>query len=228
MLRVLQRNESASSLTSDVPAPATSRADYRLDVLRGTLAIAALVLIAVPSPAIAHEGTGLAGGFRSGFQHPLTGLDHALAMISVGLWGAILGRPLVIALPTIFPLMMTVGAATAMAGMPAPPVELGIALSVLTLGVMILFAVRAPVVIACAVVAAFAYCHGFAHGSELPSAADPIGYSAGFVLCTGLLHVVGIGLGLLNASPAGTVALRTGGAAIAACGIFFLSGVAGL
>lgn len=203
--------------------------------MRGTLLVvrassAALVLCAavLSSPAMAHMGTGLPGGFRSGFLHPLTGLDHALAMISVGLWGAILGRPLVIALPTIFPLMMTVGAGAAIAGMPAPPVELGIALSVLTLGLLILFEVRAPVFIACAVVAAFAYCHGYAHGAELPSAADPIGYSAGFVLCTGLLHVVGITLGLLKASPTGSIALRAGGGAIAVCGLWFLSAVPGL
>ncbi len=177
--------------------------------------------------AMAHDGTGLAGGFMSGFLHPLSGLDHALAMVAVGLWGAILRRPLIIALPTIFPVMMTVGAATAMAGLPAPPVELGIALSVLTLGLLILFAVRAPVVIACAIVAAFAYFHGFAHGTELPSAADPVGYSTGFVLSTGLLHVTGITLGMLKSLPAGAVALRGAGCAMAVVGLWFVAGALG-
>ncbi|MBV9528441.1 HupE/UreJ family protein, partial [Sphingomonas sp.] len=109
-----------------------------------------------------------------------------------------------------------------------PPVELGIALSVLTLGLVILFAVRAPVWIACAIVAAFAFCHGYAHGAELPSAADPVGYSAGFVLCTGMLHVVGIALGLLRESKRGDLLLRAGGAGIALCGLWFLSAVPGL
>ncbi|MBA3577876.1 MAG: HupE/UreJ family protein [Sphingomonas sp.] len=177
--------------------------------------------------AMAHDGTGLAGGLTSGFLHPLSGLDHALAMVAVGLWGAILRRPLIIALPTIFPVMMTVGAAAAMAGLPAPPVELGIALSVLTLGLLILFAVRAPVVIACAIVAAFAYFHGFAHGTELPSAADPVGYSTGFVLSTGLLHVTGIALGMLKSLPAGVVALRGAGCAMAVSGLWFVAAALG-
>lgn len=196
----------------------------RVAVMTSLLAVG----LAFSSPASAHQGTGLAGGFASGFLHPLTGLDHALAMISVGLWGAILGRPLVIALPVIFPLMMTVGAGAAIGGAPAPPVELGIALSVLTLGLVILFAARAPVWIACAVVAAFAFCHGYAHGAELPSAADPIGYSAGFVLCTGMLHVVGITLGLVRDSKNGLFAIRAGGGAIALFGVWFLSAVPGL
>ena len=145
-----------------------------------------------------------------------------LAMISVGLWGAFLGRPLVYALPMLFPAMMVVGGALSMVGIGFPPVELGIAVSVVTLGAMILFAVRAPIVVACTVVAMFALFHGYAHGAELPSAADPVGYSAGFVLSTGLLHVVGIGFGLLRAFPAGAFALRAAGGAIAVSGFWFL------
>jgi len=174
------------------------------------------------SPAQAHDGTGLAGGFIAGVLHPLAGLDHMLAMISVGLWGAFLGRPLVYALPMLFPAAMAVGGALGMAGIGFPPVELGIAVSVVTLGAMILFAVRAPVVVACVIVGIFALFHGYAHGAELPSAADPVGYSAGFVLSTGVLHLVGIAFGLLRTVPAGTVALRAAGGAIALSGAWFL------
>lgn len=187
------------------------------------LLIALVMLFAlVPFPAEAHSGTGLAGGFASGFLHPLSGADHMLAMISVGLWGAFLGRPMVIALPVIFPNMMSIGAGIGMAGIPLPPVELGIALSVLVLGLMILFAVRAPNIVALAIVALFGLFHGYSHGVELPSAADPIGYSMGFVLCTGLLHVTGIALGGLRDLPRGATMLRGGGAAIALCGMLFL------
>lgn len=167
-------------------------------------------------------GTGLAGGFGSGFTHPLSGPDHMLAMVSVGLWGALLGRPMIYVLPMVFPMMMAVGGAVGMAGVDLPPVELGIALSVLVLGAMILFAVRAPVLVAVAIVALFALFHGFAHGAELPSAADPVGYTAGFVLATGLLHVVGIAIGLIGPHRYGTVALRVGGGAIMAAGAWFL------
>ncbi|MCY7399024.1 MAG: HupE/UreJ family protein [Sphingomonas bacterium] len=206
----------------DHGAQIASRRDpiARLDARVLAVLIAASALIA--SPAQAHEGTGLAGGFVAGVLHPLQGPDHMLAMISVGLWGAFLGRPLVYALPMLFPAAMAVGGALGMAGVGFPPVELGIAVSVITLGALILFAVRAPIFVACAIVAIFALFHGYAHGAELPSAADPVGYSAGFVLSTGLLHLVGIGFGLLRAVPAGTIALRAAGGVIALSGAWFL------
>jgi len=174
------------------------------------------------NPAAAHMGTGLPGGFVSGFRHPLSGIDHLLAMISVGLWGAFLGRPLIYALPVVFPAMMVVGAIMGMFVVPLPPVELGIALSVVVLGGCIALSLRAPVWAASIIVAVFAVFHGYAHGKELPSAADPVSYSAGFVLATGLLHVAGIGLGLLNDLPNGVVATRSMGAVIAAVGIGLL------
>ena len=124
---------------------------------------------------LAHTGTGLAGGFGSGFRHPLTGVDHLLAMVSVGLWGAFLGRPLVFALPVIFPVVMVAGAVMGMLDVPLPPVEIGIAFSVAVLGGCIALSVKAPVWVASLIVAIFAIFHGYAHGKELPSAADPIG-----------------------------------------------------
>ena len=172
--------------------------------------------------AFAHTGTGLPGGFMSGFVHPLSGFDHLLAMISVGLWGAFLGRPLIIALPVIFPTVMAFGAALGMANAPLPSTETGIAVSVLLLGGVIAFDVKAPVWLACVIVAIFAIFHGYAHGKELPSAADPIGYAVGFMLATGLLHMFGIGLGLINNIPRGKFVTRSMGAAVAVSGVFFL------
>ncbi len=175
------------------------------------------------APAQAHEGTGLAGGFTAGLLHPLAGFDHMLAMISVGLWGAFLGRPLLYTLPMLFPAAMVLGAMLGMAAVDFPPVEAGIAASLVVLGAMILFAVRAPIAVACGIVGIFALFHGYAHGTELPSAADPVGYSAGFVLSTGLLHLVGIGLGMLRKVPRGTVALRAAGAVVAVIGVALLT-----
>lgn len=176
----------------------------------------------VSHSASAHVGTGLPGGWVSGFVHPFGGIDHLLAMISVGLWGAFLGRPLIHVLPVIFPVMMVAGAILGMFGVPLPPVEVGIALSVLVLGGCIALSVSAPVWAACLIVAVFAVFHGYAHGRELPSAADPVGYSAGFVLATGLLHVSGIGIGFLNSRPKGLIATRSLGGVIAALGVWFL------
>jgi urease accessory protein len=167
-------------------------------------------------------GTGLPGGFVSGFRHPFSGLDHLLAMVSVGLWGAFLGRPLIYTLPVVFPAVMVVGAIMGMFSVPLPPVQVGIALSVLTLGSCIALPVRAPVWIASLIVAVFAVFHGYAHGKELPSAADPVGYSAGFVFATGLLHVSGICIGLLNSRPYGILATRIAGGSIAVAGVWFL------
>jgi urease accessory protein len=195
----------------------------------GLYACAALsTLCLVASPASAHMGTGLAGGFQSGFLHPLSGFDHLLAMVSVGLWGAFLGRPLIIALPVIFPAVMAIGGALGIAGVQLPPVEIGIALSVLVLGIMIAGAVRAPVWLACTIVAIFAIFHGYAHGKELPSAADPVGYSVGFMLCTGLLHVCGIGIGLLNDRPGGVIVTRAMGGLIAVAGLWFMAKAFGI
>ena len=167
-------------------------------------------------------GTGLAGGFVSGFRHPLSGSDHLLAMVSVGLWGAFLDRPLIYALPVIFPAMMVGGAVLGMFGVPLPPVEIGIALSVLMLGGCIALSLQAPVWAASLIVATFAVFHGYAHGKELPSAADPIGFSAGFVLATGLLHVLGICIGFLNGRPGGVVATRSVGGIIGGMGVWYL------
>ena len=166
-------------------------------------------------------GTGLPGGFASGFEHPLSGIDHLLAMISVGLWGAFLGRPLIYALPVIFPAVMVGGAVLGMLNAPMPPIEVGIALSVLVLGGCIALSVEAPIWAASLIVATFAVFHGYAHGKELPSAADPMGYSVGFVFATGSLHVLGIGVGFLKDWPGGVMAIRGVGALIGVTGVWF-------
>jgi urease accessory protein len=203
------------------PGTCSRRSDARW-VRAGWIVGTAGCVLLLSNPAAAHMGTGLPGGFVSGFKHPFSGIDHLLAMISVGLWGAFLGRPLIYALPVVFPAMMVVGAIMGMFVVPLPPVELGIALSVVVLGGCIALSVRAPVWSACVIVAMFAVFHGYAHGKELPSAADPVSYSAGFVLATGLLHVAGICLGFLNDLPNGVVATRSMGAVIATVGIGLL------
>ena len=197
----------------------------RADLRRKLAAIApAIGVLLAAGPAFAHAGTGLVGGFSAGFLHPLAGPDHLLAMVAVGLWGAFLGFPLVVALPVIFPMLMAVGGVLGIANVVFPPVELGIALSVLLLGAAVAGAVRAPVWAACAVVGLFALFHGYAHGQELPAAADPLGYGVGFVLATGMLHVAGIAIGHLRERPGGTAVARGLGGLIVVAGVFFLSG----
>ncbi|MGH6771161.1 MAG: HupE/UreJ family protein [Xanthobacteraceae bacterium] len=186
---------------------------------------AVLLVVIVATPALAHTGSG-AGGFVGGFSHPVFGTDHLVAMIAVGLWGAFLGAPAIWLLPVVFPLVMAAGGVAGIAGLPLPAVEIAIATSAVVLGLMVALAARPPLWIAAALVAAFAIFHGHAHGAELPAGADAIAYSAGFVIATGLLHLTGIGFGLLTRWPAGRVAVRALGGAIAFAGILFLSRLA--
>jgi urease accessory protein len=173
----------------------------------------------------AHSETGAVGGLVSGLLHPLNGLDHIAAMVAVGIWGAFLGVPALWLLPVIFPLVMAVGGALGVLGVPLPGVETGIALSAIVLGGMVLTAARPPLWVASVLVAVFAIFHGYAHGSELPHAANPVTYAAGFVVATGLLHLAGIAVGLLLRWHWGRVAVRATGGMIAATGFAFLFGM---
>ncbi len=187
--------------------------------------LAALLLLAFTDVS-AHSAEGLAGGFLSGLMHPVLGPDHVIAMVAVGLWGAFLGRPAIWLLPIVFPMVMAFGGALGVAGVPVPAVETGIAVSAIVLGAMVAFAARPPIWVAAVIVGAFAIFHGHAHGTELPSAANPLAYSLGFVIATGLLHLCGIAFGALAHWPAGKVAVRAGGGLIALGGFAFLFGLA--
>ena len=180
----------------------------------------------VAGAAQAHTGEGVAGGLASGFLHPLFGWDHVVAMVAVGLWGAVLGAPALWLLPVVFPVVMALGGALGVAGVPLPAVETGIALSGVVLGLLVAFAVRAPLWVAAVIVGVFAVFHGHAHGTELPAAADPIAYAVGFASATGLLHLAGIAIGLLWGRPWGTWAVRGAGVFVAMVGVAFLTGVA--
>jgi urease accessory protein len=209
-----------STLTS---AACINRSTREFKRLRACLwLIVALVFLGSPSTASAHTESGLAGGFSSGFLHPLQGLDHLVAMVAVGLWGAFLGGRAMWLLPVVFPVVMAFGGALGVMGVPLPQVETGIALSAVVLGLMVLLAARPPLWVAAAMVGLFGIFHGHAHGTELPESASPITYAAGFVLATGLLHLLGIAFGLLVRWPAGKIAVRAGGAAIALIGALFL------
>ena len=183
-----------------------------------------LLLLIATTPALAHsDAASLQGGFMSGFLHPISGLDHVVAMVAVGLWGAFLGKPAIWLLPVVFPLVMAFGGALGVAGVPIPYIETGIALSGVVLGLAVLFALRPPMWIAAVLVGAFAIFHGHAHGTELPNAANPLIYSLGFVIGTGLLHLAGILIGELKRLPSGTIIVRAGGAIIALIGFGFLT-----
>jgi urease accessory protein len=187
-----------------------------------TRALVALVLVALAAPAFAHVEQGQAAGFLAGLAHPVSGLDHVLAMVAVGLWGAQLGAPAIWLLPLTFPIVMALGGLLGLLGVPLPGVELGIAASAILLGAAVMTERRLPLVVAAALVGVFAVFHGHAHGTELPPGQSGLLYSLGFVVATGCLHAIGIAIGAIHRWPAGRVALRVAGGGVGLAGLFFL------
>ena len=189
--------------------------------------IAALAVALAPAIASAHTGIGATTGFLHGFWHPIGGIDHVLAMVAVGLFAAQLGGRALWAVPATFVAVMATGGALGMAGVALPAVEVGIALSVLVLGLLVLAGRRWPLGLAMALVAVFAVFHGHAHGAEMPIDASGLSYGLGFMLATALLHLAGIGLGIglgrLAATEGGRL-IQASGAAIALAGVVLLAG----
>ena len=189
---------------------------------RASGVVAAAALCGWASTALAHVGGDAVGGFLSGFRHPISGPDHVLAMVAVGLWGAQLGSPAIWLLPVAFPMVMAVGGMLGLMGVPLPGIEYGIATSAILLGAAVTFEARPPLGVAAAVVGFFAVFHGHAHGTELPAGADALGYSLGFVIATGCLHAAGIAVGVVHRWRWGRALLRVAGAGIAIGGCFFM------
>ena len=186
--------------------------------------IAWLFILFWPLSAWAHVESGQAGGFGSGLLHPVSGLDHVLAMVAVGLWGAQLGQPAVWVLPVAFPMMMALGGMLGLIGVPVPGIEIGIAVSAIVLGALILAEMKVPPAAAMGIVAFFALFHGHAHGTELAPGQNAILYSLGFVIATGTLHAIGIAFGLIHRWKAGRLVLRGAGFLVLCGGLFFFWG----
>ena len=189
------------------------------------LALAALV----PSVASAHPGVGDPVGLTYGFLHPLTGLDHVLAMVMVGMLAWQLGGRALWLVPGAFVALMAVGGMLGVTGIGVPFVEAGIALSVIVLGAVLALGIRPSVAVAMALVGLFAIFHGHAHGSEMPESAAGFAYGLGFMLATAALHTAGIGLGCLigwAGEQKGPIVARATGAAAAVAGVAILAGIA--
>lgn len=158
--------------------------------------LAASLFLAATSAALAHPGAAQANGVACGFSHPLTGWDHLLAMIAIGLWAAQLGGRASWRVPAAFVGVMALSAVGGHFIGVIPGLEQGLAASVLALGLLVAFAARLPLAASMALAGIFAMFHGLAHGAEMPATAGGLAYGAGFVAATALLHLTGIGLGL--------------------------------
>jgi urease accessory protein len=182
----------------------------------------ALLLMLCARSTEAHIIAGDARGLLSGVLHPISGLDHVLAMVSVGLWGTQLGQPAIWILPVTFPMMMAVGGFLGFLGVPLPGTEMGIAFSMVVLGGAVMLEAHPPLPVVMAVVAFFAVFHGYAHGTELPPGESALLYSFGFVMGTGLLHLAGIAMGEVRRWGWGKGALRIAGTAVSLAGFAFI------
>lgn len=194
---------------------------------RAVLTALSAVFVLAPAMAVAHTGHGDTSGLMHGFSHPITGIDHVLAMVAVGVLAAQLGGRALWLMPLGFVGVMAVAGALGMAGIPLPFSEVGIALSVIVLGLAVAFRLSPPELAAVALVGFFAVFHGHAHGAEMPAAASPVLYALGFVGATAMLHAAGVGIGLLVGREAGTLSRRLvqgGGGAMALFGLAALPG----
>jgi urease accessory protein len=186
----------------------------------------AAALVAIPGAALAHTGHGDASGIAHGFMHPIGGLDHVLAMVAVGLYAALLGGRALWLVPAAFIGTMAIGGALGMAGVALPDTEIGIALSVVVLGLAVALRIGLPTLAAMALVGILAIFHGHAHGAEMPAGAGGLSYAAGFLLATALLHGAGIALGLSAgrlADHGGRRITQAAGGAMALAGVALLA-----
>lgn len=173
-----------------------------------------------PGLAFAHTGVGQTTGFLHGFGHPMGGTDHMLAMVAVGLWAAQIGGRALWGVPCAFVGVMVLGGVLGIAGFPVPFVEEGILVSILVLGILTAGAFKLPLFYSSLIVGLFAIFHGHAHGVEMPESFGAASYAIGFALATAMLHLLGIGLGMLLQKTNLQTVSRFVGGAIALSGIY--------
>ena len=165
-----------------------------------------------------------ASSFMQGFAHPLGGLDHLLAMVAVGLYAAMIGGRALWLIPAAFLGAMAAGGALGTMGYGLPYTEIGIAVSVIVLGLAVAFRISLPTLAAMALAGLFAIFHGYAHGAEMPQTISGYEYAAGFLLATALLHGAGIALGIILERTRWRIVQAAGGA-MALAGIVLLASI---
>lgn len=188
-----------------------------------------LLLLLLPVTGLAHEGSSLPyGSFLAGLTHPVLGVDHFLAMVSVGILSAQIGGRALWTVPTTFVTVMAAGGALGWLNVELGSIEMGIALSVLLLGMAIAADRKMPVLLVMGAVAVFGVFHGYAHGAEMPKVANALRYAVGFLLGTALLHIAGLLLGDISQYyKRGKMLLRVTGAVIAGAGTYYIAGLMG-
>lgn len=189
--------------------------------------ILTVFLSLIPGVVYAHDGSNVPfGGFLSGLVHPVLGFDHLLAMLSVGILSAQIGGRAIWTVPATFVSVMALGGALGLIDIGLTSTELGIAASLVLLGSIIAAERKLPILLAMAGVGFFAIFHGYAHGSEMPTTAEPVLYAFGFLTGTALIHIAGLVIGdIARHYERGKIVLRAGGGLIAMIGFLFIFGI---
>jgi urease accessory protein len=183
------------------------------------------MLLAAGLPAAAHPGHGPMSGFAAGVQHPLSGFDHLLAMIAVGLWAGLCGGRREWLWPATFVSSMVAGGAIGMSAAVTIPVEPAILASVMVLGLVTTLGLRAPPVLGGLLIAVFGLAHGYAHGTEMPHTVHGLDFAAGFTLATAMLHLMGVVAATSLRRLRLDFVTRLAGAGIAIAGLGLILGV---
>jgi urease accessory protein len=197
-------------------------------IMKSRLLTASVALTLAPGLAFAHTGIGDTSGVLHGFMHPVSGIDHILAMVMVGVFAWQLGGRALWLVPASFVTVMAIGGAFGAMGVGLPLTEIGIALSVVVLGLVVALQVQAPVAVGMGLVGMFAFFHGHAHGAEMPENAGGVAYAIGFMIATGTLHLCGIGMGYSVGKIAeryGSRVTRSFGGLTTMAGVALLAGV---
>jgi urease accessory protein len=171
--------------------------------------------------AAAHPSLTHSFSFAAGLSHPLSGLDHLLAMMAAGFWAAMAGGRRIWIWPLAFVTSMLIGGALAHEGLALPNIEPAVATSVVILGLAIALLLKLPAAAGAILIAFFGMAHGYAHGLEAPGTGWAF-YAAGFVLMTVALHLTGIACSLLIERQAKAWVPRAIGALTAAAGLALL------
>lgn len=191
----------------------------------GLVTLSLITLAALPRLAFAHAGHSyVEGGFAEGFAHPLTGLDHLIAMLAIGLWASQVGGRAIVWLPVTFISAMLIGAGIAYSGANLPLIESGIIASLLVIGLLIAAAAKLPMFAGVIITAAFAFFHGAAHGQE-SGGSSPALFAFGALIATTLLHIAGVVIGSMLKARSSEILVRITGGTIATTGLLLIIGV---
>ena len=194
--------------------------ELTLKIKIGLIPLLGMTCLLLSSQVSGHTGDGPHNGFMHGFNHPLSGLDHMLAMIAVGLWAAQRQDRMIWSIPLLFVAVMGLGGILGMLVMPVTFAEHGIVLSLLILGLLLTSRKQLPKSISIFLIGLFALSHGYAHGSEMPPGMPLWSYAAGFMFATSGLHLCGIALAVLFKKLIHVDWLRLSGLMIAGYGGF--------